>query len=237
MTKPMLIGILLGSALALTPIKSNGALLISGNTIDLLGTTAIMQPELAGAVIHDEAIYDSVTPSGNDLFQVGVNIQNRVSRSDTDGNLIFAPRIISSLNNTSGNFLIDRAVISGFSDFELDVNYRTDGVGDKGPNSASRSFDGNQLSFDFLSPLVISNLFENPQQDSYFLSISSNATAFANTGSMSIFGRHLDYPDEVFEFNFAGIAVPTDMAIHVPEPALFTFLLTCFASLVVFKRR
>ena len=168
MTKPMLIGILLGSALALTPIKSNGALLISGNTIDLLGTTAIMQPELAGAVIHDEAIYDSVTPSGNDLFQVGVNIQNRVSRSDTDGNLIFAPRIISSLNNTSGNFLIDRAVISGFSDFELDVNYRTDGVGDKGPNSASRSFDGNQLSFDFLSPLSYLTYLKIPSRIAIF---------------------------------------------------------------------
>ncbi|WP_158768792.1 hypothetical protein [Paraglaciecola sp. L1A13] len=236
MTKVTLIGILLGSALALTSIKSNAALLVSDDTIDLAGTTAVMQPDLAGPVIYDELIYDSVSPSGNDIFQVGINIQNRVSRSDTDGNLIFAPRIISSLNNTSGNFLVDRAVISGFSDFELDVNYRTDGVGDKGPNSASRSVDGNQLSFDFLSPLVISNLFENPQQDSYFLSIYSNATAFANTGSMSIFGRHLDYPDEVFEFNFAGIAVPINMPVHVPEPALLTLFLTCFAGFVMFKR-
>ena len=139
MTKVTLIGILLGSALALTSIKSNAALLVSDDTIDLAGTTAVMQPDLAGPVIYDELIYDSVSPSGNDIFQVGINIQNRVSRSDTDGNLIFAP-------------------------------------------------------------------------------------------------RHLDYPDEVFEFNFAGIAVPINMPVHVPEPALLTLFLTCFAGFVMFKR-
>ena len=232
MNKTMLIGILLCTLSTVTSNKSNASLLVSGDSIDLSGTTAMLQPELAGSVIHDEILYDSVSPSGNEFFVVGIQVQNRVVRSNLDGSLIFAPRIISNLNNTTGNFLIDRAIINGFSDYTLDVEYRTDGAGDRGPNTASRSLDADQLTFDFLFPLVVSNLNPTPQEDSYFFSINSNGSAFTNTGTMSIFGRHLDYPDEVFELNYTGMAVPTESGVQVREPAMASLLLSCFAFLV-----
>lgn len=231
MNKTMLIGILLCTLSTVTSNQSHASLLVSGDSIDLSGTTAMLQPELVGSVIQDETLYDSVSPSGNEFFVVGIQVQNRVVRSSLDGSLIFAPRIISNLNNTGGNFLVDRAVINGFSDYTLDVDYRTDGQGDRGPNTASRSLDADQLTFDFLFPLVVSNLFQNPQEDSYFMSINSDAFAFANTGTMSIFGRHLDYPDEVFELNYTGIAVPTEGGVQVPAPAMASLILSCFAFL------
>ncbi|AEE21728.1 hypothetical protein Glaag_0765 [Glaciecola sp. 4H-3-7+YE-5] len=234
MNRSMLIGILLCTLSTVTSNKSYASLLVAGDTIDLSGTTALLQPELAGMVIQDDILFNTISPSGNDLFVVGIQVQNRVVRSSVDGSLIFAPRIISNLNNTLGNFLIDRAVINGFSDYILDVEYKTDGLGDKGPNRASRSAGGDQLTFDFLFPLVVSNLFGNPQEDSYFFSINSNASAFATTGTMSIFGRHLDHPGETFKLTYTGIAVPTE---DVPEPALFSLLLLCITGLAFRQQR
>ncbi len=235
MNKSMLISVVICSIATLTPANSSAALLASGDTIALAGTTVAMQPELAGTVILDSSIYDSVAPSGNNVFQVGIEVTNRVVRSTLDGSLIFAPRIVPTLNNTGGNFLIDRVVTDGFTDFTLDVNYRSDGLGDRGPNNASRSVSGDQLSFDFLFPLVVSNLFENPQEQSYFFSIHANATAYANTGSMSIFGRHLNYPGETFEFNYTGLAVPIVASAQVAEPIIRTLFFICLVCLLGFK--
>lgn len=236
MNKSIVIGILMSCVVALIPVKSNAILLNAGDTAFLPGTTAAMEPELAGVVISDNSIYDSIVPGGNNLFQVGIDVTNRVTRSNVNNSLIFAPRLVPTLNNTTGNFLVDQVVIAGFSDFVLDVNYRSDGLGDRGPNTATRSADGNELSFDFLFPLSVANLFANPQEQSYFLSINSNATAYTNTGSMSIFGRHIDYPGETFEFTYAGLAVPVNEPVAVSEPpltALFVIFLSC---LMVIRR-
>ncbi|MDU0354418.1 hypothetical protein RS130_11180 [Paraglaciecola aquimarina] len=203
-------------------------------SISLSGTTFALQPELVGLVLQDDSIDDIIFPSGGGFFGVGVSVTNRVIRSDLDSSVIFAPRIVPFLNNTGANFLIDRVVMDGYTDFLLDVNYRTDGLGDRGPTAAGRSADGNELSFDFLFPLAISNLFPNPQEQSYFFSIKSDANAYVNTGSMRIFGRHLDYPDETFELNYSGLAVPAIggiSAIAEPEGVIYlAFIVSLVAS-------
>lgn len=216
MKRAILIGIGMVILGAMPAKQSSAALLAAGDSVALSGTTTIAQPELAGLVIYDDLLLDSIAPSGNDLFPMGISVQNRVIQSTLNGNLIFAPRIIPSFNLTTGNFLVEQVVFSGFTDFVLDVNYKTDGLGDRGPNTASRSIDGDQLTFDFLFPLVLPNLFPNPIEESYFFSIDSNATAYTNTGSMSIFGRHLDYVGQTFEFTYTGIAVPITAQVSVP---------------------
>lgn len=225
MNKSMLIIFTAMLASNLASIQAQAAILVSGETVALSGTTAAAQPELAGTIVNDNILFDSVAPSGNDFFVVGVDAQNRVVESNTEETLIFAPRIISVFNNTGGNFLIDSVVLDGFSDFLLDVDYRTDGLGDKGPNMASRSVSGDILTFDFLFPLVVSNLAGNPQEDSYFFSIKTNATAFSNTGNMRIFGRHLDYPGETFALNYTGIAVPIIAPVSASTPSVFMIFL------------
>lgn len=235
MNKAMLISIGLGLIGLITTFESEAALLVSGDTIAVTGTTAAAQPELAGTVINDNLINGFVSPSGNQNFGVRIEVQNRVVQSDLSGNLIFAPRIIPNLNNSSGNFLVDSVIMSGFSSFMLDVNFRTDGLGDRGPNMASRSADGDILSFEFLFPLVVGNLVGTPQEQSYFFSLSSNATAYANTGRMQIFGRHLDYPGETFTLSYSGIAVP--VLRQVPAPLVFVMFLTCFGFLIMRAKR
>lgn len=214
--------------------SANAGLLVAGDSIALPGTTEVVNPELGGVVLNDGLIYDSVSPSGNSFFAIGANVQNRVFRSNLTGELIFAPRIIPILNNTSGNFLIDSATLYGFSDYALDVNYRTDGLGDRGPNQATRSANGNDILFNFYFPLVVSNLFQNPQESSYFFSIYSNATAYNLDGRMTITGRHLNYPGQTFTFSYANIAVPT-FANAVNSPAIYA--LFTIALIALFYRR
>ena len=54
MNRSMLIGILLCTLSTVTSNKSYASLLVAGDTIDLSGTTALLQPELAGMVIQDD---------------------------------------------------------------------------------------------------------------------------------------------------------------------------------------
>lgn len=224
MKNKKLIAVVFGAIASVSSVHSTAALLVNGDTIALSGTTTAMQPELAALVENDNILYESISPSMNPLFQVGVDVQNRAARSFLTDNIIMMPRIRPVLNNTSGNFLIDKVVMSGFTDFVLDVDYRTDGLGDRGPNSVTRSVDGDQLSFDFLFPLNVPNLAPNPIEQSYFFSILTNTNAYSNTGTMSIFGRHLDYPGETFEFFYTGIAVPAPQRVSAPGVA-FMFLL------------
>jgi len=196
-----------------------------GDTIGLTGTTSAANPELAGTIIFDEQEFQSVTPDPAVWFsQIATSLQKRVVQSDADGSLIFAPRIISTFNISFDQFLIDRLQISGFGTFDIDAAYRTDGLGDRGPTSASRSADGDMLTFDFGFPLVVSNLNPNPQEDSYFLSLNTDATAFSLDGRASVFARHLGFPGETFRFDFGGVPVPISVPA-VPLPSSMVLLL------------
>lgn len=216
---------ILVAGLMAAPSLSVAAPLGLGDTIGLFGTTSFAQPELAGTVVSDEVELQTIAPDPAVWFsQIGTSLQKRVVESDVDGTLIFGPRIISTFNISFNQFQIDRLVISGFGTFDIDAAYRTDGLGDRGPTSASRSADGDTLTFDFGFPLIVSNLNPLPQEDSYFLSLNTDATAFSLDGRASVFARHLGFPGETFRFDFDDVPVPISVPA-VPLPSSMLLLL------------
>lgn len=221
---------LLVGAIALAANMAQSATLTVGGSTFVTGTTSAADPELAGVVQNDDILTTPLlhVPDPSSFFFVGFDIQNRVTRSDTQGTMIFGPRIRFTHNVTGGNFLIDSLLLYGYGDFATDVAYRTDGLGDRGPTFANRSADGDTLNFDFGFPLVVGNLVQSVKEESHFLSIKTDATHFENTGRATIFGRHVDYPGQTFRLDYSGLAVPT--AAPVPVPASFLLMLGGFGA-------
>lgn len=214
-----------------------GALpLTAGDTIAMTATTVAETPELAGSVVNDDLIFADLDSA--DLFAAGYNVQNRVVDSALLDTLIFGPRLRDPVNTlgTVGILYIDGFSISGYGDFAVDASYRTDGLGDVGPTSASRSADGDTLTFDFGFPLVNHYLAEEVHQTSYFLSLVTDATAFENTGIMTIFGRGSLDPTTRIEVQVGGIAVPV-AAPAVPLPASAFLLIGALGGVAGMKRR
>lgn len=211
---------------AATPLPPGGATLVTG-------TTVAADPDLAGSVLNDNLILYDFDPAP--LFLAGHDVQNRVTRSAATGNLIFGPRFAQPYNITPFDFLIDGFEITGFGDFATDVAYRTDGVGDRGPTFAERSADGDVLRFTFGFPLVLQNLVQEVQETSYFMSIVTDAKAFAPTGRMTIFGRSEEFPGQIVTASIGGIAVPVDAPVPLPAPA--ALLLAGLGALAALQRR
>ncbi len=235
--KHVLISSLLAGAIVLPAFVAHAATLTPGGSVFVTGTTSAAEPQLAGTVINDNILTTPVVriPDPSSILFVGFDIQNRVVRSNTEGTLIFGPRIRFGANVTLNNFLMDSLELCGYGDFTTDVAYRTDGLGDVGPTQAERTADGERLSFDFGFPIVVGNLVGSVVQESRFLSIETNATHFENTGRATIFGRHVDYPGQTFRLDYAGLAVPS--VAPVPVPASLLLMLSGLGALFGFRRR
>ena len=216
-----------------TPILA--APLPPGAVIFPTGTTFAADNDQGGTVINDNLI--PVT-FGGPLLIARYNVQNRVVRSTNLGSLIFSPRIRDPFNNGfASRFEIVAFRLTGFADAMLtDVDFRTDGLGDKGPSSVSRSADGNVLTFRYSDPLI-NDAFDPPgvRDTSYFPAIKTTATHFSLTGSMTILGRSAgaDPDDPLTSITVRGIAVPT----VIPLPASAVLLLAGIAGLGVVGRR
>ena len=142
----------------------------SGDTV-LSGTTVAARPELAGVVEEDLLIPYSFQGAG---FSVSGVIQNRVVRS-VDGTLDFYWRIISDASST-GEITAFR--VGGFGGFALDGDFRLDGVGSVGPDTA-RNFGGGFVNFLFSNGV-------SAGESSFFFFLDTQATAFSNTGSSDL---------------------------------------------------
>jgi hypothetical protein len=215
-------------------IGAQAAPLAPGDSIFVTGSTAVSHPETTGVVLQDNILS---TPN------VGVpalpfnfarfEVQNRVVDSAVDGSMVFMPRILFGANVTAGNLLVDRVEMFGFGNFSIDATYRTDGLGDRGPTFASRSADGETLDFTFGFPLVINNLVGGIIEESYFFALKSNATAFENTGRISIFARAQGDDFNTYRFDVGGLAVPT----VVPLPASLPFLISACLAGALLRRK
>lgn len=213
---------------------ANATLLMAGDSELLSGTTLIAEPDLAGSELLNDTQSDlQYTFFPSNFF--GGTARNRVVRSTNTGNLIFTPRFESPFNITFNDFLVDRIELFGFGDFTTDVNYRTDSLGDRGPNMATRSADGDSLTFDFLFPLVVGNLAAEPHETSRFLSIETNANHYNLNGRMLVHGRHPELVSGTFTLSYLNIAVPTNIN-QVSEPN-FGLLLFAGLLLVLYKQR
>ena len=179
----------------------------------LPGTTTGAEPDLGGGVVNDNLIPFSVAPFN--VFQtIGGNVQNRVRSSTNLGTLIFSPRIRDTFNIATTSAQITGFQIDGYGGWTTDINYLTDGSGDDGPTSVVRSVNGDLLTFSYADPLHIDGLTPpGLQEESYFPTILTEATTYATTGTMIIFGHLNEDPTQTFSVVIDGLAVP------VPLPA------------------
>lgn len=206
-----------------------------GGVIFPTGTTSAADPDLAGTVINDNLIEATF---GSGFFIASYDIQNRVVRSNNLGSLIFAPRIRNPLNLGFATRLeIVAFSLTGYAGAVLtDVDFRTDGLGDKGFTSVSRSVDGDQLTFRYADPLI-NDAFNPPgvRDTSFFPSIKTTATTFKKRGTLTLFARSstADPNDPLETITIRGIAVPG----VVPIPASGLLLLGGLAGLGAVARR
>ena len=194
-------------------------------------------------VLNDNLIQFRLDPTPETpLTDMGGQVQNRVTEISPT-TLRFAPRLRDTFNIEGGTYGIIGFQLTGFGDFDLDVDYRTDGLGDKGITSVSRSVSGDILTFRYDDPLLVDAV--NPpgrQEESFFPSIVAEASDYALTGSMTIFAQLFEAPigvppdaiGDAFTVTIEGIAVPVPPAI--PLPASGVLLLAGLAGLRMMRR-
>jgi hypothetical protein len=202
---------------------ATAAPLLPGGVIFPAGDTTVTAPNTNGVVQNDNLISFSFGISH--LFDVGGDVQNRVVESSSLGTMVFAPRIRDTFNIAFPSFEIFGFRLDGYAGWDTDVGYRTDGLGDKGPTSVSRSADGDLLTFRYGDPLLISGIAPGPQQESLFPYIVTDAPSYELTGSMTILGRNSAAEDDsIYSVKLTGLAVPTAGPATVPEPSALLLL-------------
>lgn len=238
--------IVLASATALFLMGLGQALavpLLPGGVIVPTGTTAA-DPVHGGVQIvqNDNLIPFRIDPTPvTPLTDTGGNVQNRVTLNQF-ATLNFAPRIRDTFNIDGGTFGIIGFRIDGYSGFSTDVDFRTDGLGDKGPTSVSRSVSGDLMTFRYADPLLIDAIGPGRQEESLFPSIVTDATNYANTGTMTIYGQMFAAPagaipdpiGDIFTVQISGLAVPVP---PIPVPASGLLLLGGLAGMIAMRRR
>ena len=210
--------------LAVLAGSASAAMVTPGSLHALSGTTSAANPALGGTVQDDPLRPFEIQDAADNVLLTG-NLQDRVSLSDDLGTLIFSPRLreLSGFVGAAPPQILSMT-ISGYSGYSTEIEYRTDGSGDVGPDSVSRSADGDLLTFRYsAAPLL-------PPDSSHFLSILTDATAFAPIGSATILARvGVDGP--VFQTTIQGINVP------VPEPTSAVVMLGGLAAVSTGRRR
>lgn len=202
-----------------------------GAVVNLSGTTAAANPNLAGVVQNDNLIAYSIAPF-NPFQTIGGNVQNRVAESTNLGSLVFAPRIRDTFNIASTSAEIFAFVLDGYAGWHTDIDYRTDGLGDKAPDSVSRSVDGDQLTFRYSDPIQVDGILPGVQEESLFPSILTDATQYSLDGTMTIYMMLNGNPNDVRSVTVRGLAVPS--AVPLPAPLA---LLASALGLLGLRRR
>ncbi|GAB4511752.1 MAG: hypothetical protein Tsb0026_15070 [Sulfuricaulis sp.] len=190
----------------------------------LAGTTAAASPELAGIVLED-VIRPFTIEWGAGLSMTGT-IQDRVVRSDVDNTLIFSYRIINDATSDAPLRFVMREDYAGFT---TDVDWRSDGLGVTGPNFATRSFDGSDVTFFFNGLAMI-----DPGEDSNFFFIKTNATTYNEDGSGVIAVTGSENNGRSFHFD---TFQPLEAVTAVPLPSALYMFVSGLMGLMLVKRR
>ena len=204
--------LLAATALATT---AQAALIAPGSSTLLSGTSVALDPTLSGTVLQD--VLEPFTIDLGAGSAVNGYIQDRVVRESGSGTLDFYYRLFNGLDpdgcTLPSGGSIGVAGRSGYSGFTTDVNYRTDGLGTVAPSGASRTANGNQVLFGFLSSPVA------PGQQSRFFFIKTNATAYNDLGTGTLIG-----------FNAQGGFGQTQFSTFEPAPVPIAPAFWLFAS-------
>jgi hypothetical protein len=210
---------------------TQAAVLLPGNVIFPAGDTSATAPNSNGVVQNDNLIPFSIPITT--FTSVGGNVQNRVVLSNNLNTMVFGPRIRDTFNIATAGFEIIGFRLDGYAGWDTDVGYRTDGLGDKGPSSVSRSADGDLLTFRYEDPLFIAGIAPGLQEESLFPYIITDAPSYSLIGSMTIFGLDTAETDNLLSVTIDGLAVPSP----VPIPAAAWLFGTALIGFVGFSRR
>ena len=154
---------------------------LPGGSSTLSGTTFAANPDLGGSAQSDLLLPFQIFDGGGSLLIEGV-LQDRVILSTNLNTMIFAPRL-RNISGVAGSRII-RLTVEGYTGFTTDIDYRTDGLGNLGPNSVDRATGaGDLLSFNY-NPNQIT-----PPNESLFISILTNAPQFFFTGRVTIYAQ------------------------------------------------
>ena len=150
-----------------------------GSTVSLPGTTVAAEPNLAGTVVLDN-LYGFNNTFGSETF--AGTVQERVVRETGTGTLDFYWRVMNKgtagRDANIGDFRIGNFNIPSTP---VNLNFRTDGLGDVAPTSAQRFSGSFQNYFNFIFPNGIA-----PGQSSNFMLAETNATAFTQNASFDV---------------------------------------------------
>ena len=132
-------------------------------------------------------------------------MQQRIVRSDVDGTLDFYWRVF---NDATSAVYIRSFRIGQFVSPEYNANYRTDSLGDVGPQQAHRfdaAFDSYVNFFNFPPDGLL------PGQSTYFMFMDKTATAFAPTALFDV--------TNINQTSISDSFTAYSPASPVPEPA------------------
>jgi hypothetical protein len=205
----------LAMALGLALGGSAQAVVLPVNTLTPLGgTTEAANPQLAGTVLEDDTVAFSFAAYGG---TVSGSVQSRVVRSSVDGTLDFYWRVFNDPNSAGP---ITSFRIGNFVTPVYDANYRTDGLGDVGPDSAYH-FNAPYVNFLF-GDLGGSTL--GPGASSDFMFLDTRATSYARTA--------------VYDVTSTGpISDSFSTFAPMPEPGTFALLAGGMGLLALGRRR
>jgi len=192
---------------------AQAVLLNPGDQLPLPGTTSLAEPQLAAVVIEDETIgFSFPAAGGGDIIG---SVQQRVSRSEVDGTLDFYWRVFNDANSAApiGSFRV-----GDFVSPEYNANWRIDGLGDKGPDSAHR--------FDVPKESFVNFLFESstagaapgllPGQSSTYFFLDTTATLYAKTATYDLTGTGIGpISDQFAAFTPTTVPEPTALLLLV----------------------
>lgn len=172
--------IIVGATLSLSFFSAHAVMLNPGDNLALPGTTAAVEPQLAGTVLVDELIPFSFS-AGTGLGDITGQVQQRIVRSSVDGTLDFYWRIMSDPNSAAA---IGSFRVGNFVSPEYNANWRIDGLGVKAPDHAHR-FTGSEDTF-------VNFLFGGsgllPNESSNFFFFDTSATNYAKTALFDMTG-------------------------------------------------
>lgn len=180
------------------------------STVSISGTTVADHPFLAGTVIKDDLV-----PFSDAAGTTTGQVQTRVVR-ENGGTLDFYFRVLNSSASRESVSVLFARDYTGFD--PISVDFRTDGLGSKGPDTVRRTGPGTgerTVEFQFTQD---SNILI-PGDGSFFFFVHTDATNFQkSTGELRLGGLEVSNPhfSKAFE-----VWAP---ATAVPEPQTWTLL-------------